>query len=136
MKKFAMVAAAFALAASATGAFAEGDTDGNNPVKGPRKFIEALDTNNDGRVDAAEFSAGAAARAAKRFDAIDTDGKGVITRDQFVKAAELEAARRFERTDRNGDGALTEEDRPARGEHREGKHKGGHPPEADPAPVE
>ncbi len=131
MKKIAIAAAAALLAASATGAFAEGSKDGQRPTKGgPGKFIEALDTNKDGKVDATEFAAGAAARAAKRFDAVDTEGKGVITKDQFIKAAEADAARHFERADRNEDGVLTKEDRPPRGEHKGGgKHKDGSPPE-------
>jgi hypothetical protein len=136
MKKFAIAAAAAILAASATGAFAEGGKDGERPAKGgPGKFIEALDTNKDGKIDAAEFAAGAAARATKRFEAIDTEGKGVITKDQYIKAAEADAAKHFERADRNGDGALTKEDRPPRGEHKgAGKDKGGQPPgDATPA---
>jgi Ca2+-binding EF-hand superfamily protein len=134
MKKIAIAAAAL-LAASATGAFAEGGKDGQPTARGPGKFIEALDTNKDGKIDAAEFAAGAAARAAKRFDAVDTDGKGVITKDQFVKAAEADAAKHFERADRDKDGSLTKEDRPPRGEHKgDGKHKGG--PPGEPAPAE
>lgn len=131
MKKIAIAAAAAFLAASTSGAFAEGAKDGERPAKGgPGKFSEALDTNKDGKIDATEFAAGAAARATKRFEAIDTENKGVITKDQFVKAAEADAAKHFERADRNGDGVLTKEDRPPRSEHKGGdKEKSGPPGE-------
>jgi hypothetical protein len=117
MKKIAFAAAAAVLVASASGAFAEGEKEKRSPGKGPERFIEALDTNKDSKVDASEFVAGAAARATARFEAIDTEGKGVITKEQFIKAAEAEASKFFERMDRDGDGALTKDDRPPRGKH-------------------
>lgn len=134
MKKVAIAAAAAILAASASGAFAEGGKDGDRPAKGgPGKFIEALDTNKDGKIDAAEFAAGAAARATKRFEVIDTENKGVITKDQFVKAAEADAAEHFKRADRNADGTLTKDDRPPRGEHKGVDKDKGEPPPVEAA---
>jgi len=124
MKKLAIAAAI--VAASASSSYAEGPKDGMHP-KGHGRFIEAIDGNKDGKVDAAEFAAGATARAGKRFDAIDTEGKGSISRAQFIAAAEAEAEKRFDRFDANGDGILDRSDRES---HRD--WKGG--PESSPSP--
>ncbi|NTF17043.1 hypothetical protein G6L37_01195 [Agrobacterium rubi] len=129
MKK--LVIAAAIMAASASTAFADGAKDGKHP-KAHGKFIEALDINKDGKVDATEFAAGSAERAGKRFDAIDKEGKGVISRDQFIAFAEAEAKTRFEKADKDGDGSLTREDRTRHGEIKDVEPKDDKPPEKAP----
>lgn len=128
--KTTALATALIIAASASGAFAGDTASDKGNEHGPGKFFELVDTNKDGKIDIAEFTAAGIERAGKTFDKIDTEGKGVISRDQFLKSAEGDAKARFEKMDRNKDSALTKEDRPKHG----GKHKSGPADEIPPPP--
>jgi Ca2+-binding EF-hand superfamily protein len=66
------------------------------------RMMQQFDTNKDGSLDKAEFTAGLAAKgvpadeAAKRFDSIDTKGSGKITQGDIeaaIKAGAGKAAR-------------------------------------------
>ncbi|TGT72537.1 acid-shock protein [bacterium M00.F.Ca.ET.159.01.1.1] len=77
-----------------------------------KAFMRA-DTDNDGKVSLAEWTAFQSARKAKgdpakTFAHLDTN------KDGFVDKAELDAflAKRFAKLDKNGDGVLSDDERP------------------------
>ncbi|MCM5553721.1 hypothetical protein [Pleomorphomonas sp. NRKKF1] len=134
-----------------TAAFAAGPGMGPmgfGPSGGPMKLFAEADTNKDGKVDAAEFTA----YRDKMFADANSDGKDGVTiqefepwfwqqhREMMVRAfqrldadgdgqitkAEVDTAgdHMLNRFDRNNDGVLSAEDRPNRGGGwgRDGKH--------------
>lgn len=62
-------------------------------------------------------------RAGARFEALDTDGDGALTAAEFTAGIAERAQQLFARMDRNEDGVVTRDDRPHRGGWRHGWRK-------------
>ncbi|WP_273689352.1 EF-hand domain-containing protein [Ketogulonicigenium vulgare] len=118
----ALAVAAFGTTASAQPAPAPQAAPEAGSDAAPRGFslppFEVLDVNGDGQIDAADFDAMEAQRAAERFAAIDTNGDGAISPEELATAPEsLRQARALARAnaliarlDSNGDGVLSAEE--------------------------
>ena len=70
-------------------------------------FIAALDTNNDGVIDAGEIS-----KASENLKKLDKNGDGKLSPDEYRAsiAKKEDAEQRFKIFDTNHDGALSEEE--------------------------
>ena len=100
---------ALGLAALLAGAAYAGDA----PKEGAHDEMRA-DTDGDGRVSRAEFTAAGDPRASAWFDKLDANKDGYITQDEMKQARETRGANmkakmdeRFKEADTNGDGQLS-----------------------------
>ena len=85
---------------------------------------KSIDTQNKGRIDAADIASSPAAvaridhRAESFVKRLDTAGNGFVTKDEYLAAAQ----NRFARMDSNGDGKLTPDELASSRENHGGKH--------------
>lgn len=75
------------IAGSVTASFADKKGEGRGGERGAMRF-ENMDTNSDGKLDLAEFSA----PLVERFNALDTDENGTVTKAE-VEALETDSKR-------------------------------------------
>jgi len=86
--------------------------------------FKSIDTQNKGRIDAADIASSPAAvaridhRAESFVKRLDTAGNGFVTKDEYLAAAQ----NRFARMDSNGDGKLTPDELASSRENHGGKH--------------
>jgi len=85
--------------------------------------FKSIDTQNKGRIDAADIASSPAAvaridhRAESFVKRLDTAGNGFVTKDEYLAAAQ----NRFARMDSNGDGKLTPDELASSRENHGGK---------------
>lgn len=141
MKKILLAAGAALLAASVSASAQEPakTTHMDKMAHAPARMAKAMDTNNDGAVDLAEFQAFSASKQKQRFDSLDKDGDGNVTFEEFSGASSSQAEALFNRMDVDKDGKLTKADADAKRAGRKAPASAPKPdaaaPAAEPAPA-
>ncbi len=87
-------------------------------------WLERLDTNGNGKIDADELSE-MPQRMKDRILEADSNGDGAIDESEIKAMQEAQQKRLLERYDKDGDGKLSEEEREAMRQDRRGGRRGG-----------
>jgi len=91
--------------------------DSSSHQERSQALFKKLDTNNDGKLSAAEMTKLPDAMRQQRFDRLDTNGDGKIDKDEYEASFTKRADRMFQHLDKNGDGSVSADEMKTAAQH-------------------